>query len=237
VRVLITRTADRCEATAARLEARGHQAVVLPLSRYVDTQEPIPPGEHDAIAFTSAAGVESIARRIRRSNEQEYLLSLPVWCVGAATASAAHRIGFKDVRTAGGDGAALARSILQAYSGIPGMRILLPTQENVSFDIKAALPGLETAAMVAYRVVGLDPGREKLASALGQADVVFAYSPASASHLVALCENHGLAEGLMRLTLVAISEKTAAVLGKHDRAAVRVAQSPDEDAMIRQLDR
>jgi hypothetical protein len=41
----------------------------------------------------------------------------------------------------------------------------------------------------------------------------------------------------MRLTLVAISEKTAAVLGKHDRAAVRVAQSPDEDAMIRQLDR
>jgi hypothetical protein len=41
----------------------------------------------------------------------------------------------------------------------------------------------------------------------------------------------------MRLTLVAISEKTAAVLGKHDRAAVRVALSPDEDAMIRQLDR
>lgn len=237
MRVLVTRTADRCEATAARLEARGHQAIVLPLSRYVDTQEPIPPGLHDAIAFTSAAAVESIARRIDLLKAQEYLLSLPVWCVGTATASAAQRLGFKDVRSAGGDGAALARSILQGYSGAPGTRVLLPTQENVGFDIKTALTGLETAAMVAYQVVGLDPGREKLASALGDADALFAYSPASASHLMALCENHGLAERLMRLTLVAISEKTAAVLGKHDRAAVRVALSPDEDAMIRQLDR
>jgi uroporphyrinogen-III synthase len=237
VRVLITRTADRCKATAARLETRGHQAVVLPLSRYDDTQEAIPPGMHDAIAFTSAAAVESIARRISLFKEQEYLFSVPAWCVGLATASAAQRLGFRDVRTAGGDGAALARSILQGYSGTPGKRILLPTQANLSFDLKDALPGLETAAMVAYRVVGMDPGREKLAAALGQAEVVFAYSPASTSHLVALCENHGLAERLMRLTLVAISEKTAAVLGKHDRAAVRLALSPDEDAMIRQLER
>jgi uroporphyrinogen-III synthase len=235
--VLITRTAERCEATAAKLAARGHEAVALPLSRYVDTDDPFPRGRHDAIAFTSAAAVESIARRIASAQAERYLLSRPAWCVGYATATAARLHGFADIRSGGRDGATLARMISDAYSGGAGVRILLPMQQNVAFDIAAAIPGLETAAMIAYKVVEIDPGRDRLEAALARSDAAFAYSPASARNLLAVSERHGLLEQLVRLTLIAISEKTADVLRKLERAEIKVAKSPDEDAMIRSFDR
>jgi uroporphyrinogen-III synthase len=237
VRVLVTRTADRCEATARKLVAFGHEAVSLPLSRHVDTNEPFPPGRHDAIAFTSAAAVEAIARRIETAAAERYLLSLPAWCVGEATAIAAAKHGFLDARSGGRDGAMLARMIAAGHSAGSRSRILLPTQENVAFDIAAALPGLETAAMIAYKVVEIDPGRDLLQAALASSDAAFTYSPASAGNLLAVSERHHLLEQLVRLTLIAISEKTAAVLRKLGRAEIKVAQSPEEDAMIRLLDR
>jgi uroporphyrinogen-III synthase len=237
VRVLLTRSAARCKATAAKLKAHGHEAVVLPLIWYEDTDEPIPAGPHDAVAFTSAAAVESLAQRIESTAGERYLLSLPAWCVGEATASAARKHGFLDVRSGGRDGAALARLIAEEHSVRSGSRFLLPTQENVAFDIAAALPGLETAAMIAYRVVETDPGKDRLEAALAACDAAFAYSPASAGNLLATSERHGLLEQLLRLTLIVISEKTAHVFTKLERAEIKVAQSPDEDAMIRSLDR
>jgi len=234
--VLLTRTADRCERTSRKLAALGYAAVQLPLAAIEETGEPIPASPFDAIAFTSAAAPPLLARRIGKQRDMDYLFDITVWCVGKATASSARTAGFSDVRQGAGDAAALAVLVAHAYSRAePGTRFLCPVQEHAAFDLAAALPGLETAVMQLYRIGEIDPGRDRLAEALGQSDCVFLYSPRSAAHLARIARGHGFEEMLMGLTLVAISEKTALALGTRKPACIEVAETPDEDAMIRRL--
>jgi uroporphyrinogen-III synthase len=237
MRVLLTRTADRCEKTSRKIAAEGHAAVILPLAMIEDIGEPIPASAFDAIAFTSAASPLLLARRIGKQPGIEYLINVPVWCVGKATASSAREAGFSDVREGAGDAAALAALVARAYSrAAPGTRLLCPVQQHAAFDLAAALPGLETAVMPLYRIAEIDPGRDRLAEALGQSEAVFLYSPRSAAHLARIALEHGLEGTLMGLTLVAISEKTAQALGTRKPAFIAVAETPDEDAMIRLLE-
>jgi len=236
MRVLLTRTADRCERTSRKIAALGHAAVTLPLGAIDAIGGPIPALAFDAIAFTSAVSPPLLARRIASQPDMGYLFDVPVWCVGKATAFSAREAGFSDVREGAGDAAALAALVAHAYSrAAPGTRLLCPVQLHPAFDLAAALTGLETAVMPLYRIAEIDPGPDRLAEALGQSDAVFLYSPRSAAHLARIAREYGLEETLMGLTLIAISEKTAQALGIRKPALIAVAETPDEDAMIRLL--
>jgi uroporphyrinogen-III synthase len=110
MRILVTRPLEDGREIAARLAARGHQALLAPLlePRFHDGPQLEEGGGLDklqAILATSANGVRALIRRTARRD-------LAVFAVGPQTADEAQRAGFADVRSANGDAVALAKATM-----------------------------------------------------------------------------------------------------------------------------
>ena len=105
MRVLVTRPLEDAQETAALLQVRGHEALVAPLFTVKFHGGPrIDLTGVQAVLATSANGVQAISRRTSRRD-------LPLFAVGPQTAQIARNEGFKLVRSADGDAAALAQAI------------------------------------------------------------------------------------------------------------------------------
>ena len=107
--VLVTRPHPDDETTAATLRAKGFAVLLAPMLRF----EPV--AFHDdldtrygAVIVTSANALRGIEAQLAGSR----LLKLPLFAVGARTASAAHRAGFENVIPADGDAASLRDFVL-----------------------------------------------------------------------------------------------------------------------------
>ena len=105
LKIWITRVQPAADVTAERVRAMGHDAVVVPLLEV----QVLPDVDVDlrgvaALAFTSANGVRAFADK---SGER----GLKVFAVGAATALAARKAGFKSVLSADGDVLALGKAL------------------------------------------------------------------------------------------------------------------------------
>lgn len=110
MRVLLTRPPEDSRAVAEALALDGIECLIWPLTRIVPVSDaPDIPPDTGGLLFTSANGVRIFAALSPRRE-------LPALCVGDATAEAARRAGFGDVRSAGGDARALAE--LARRSGI-----------------------------------------------------------------------------------------------------------------------
>src|ERR1700756_4212469 len=107
--VLVTRPHPDNEATAKALRARGFGALLAPMLRF----EPMPLSDHlagnyGAVIVTSANALRAIEPQLAQSR----LLKLPLFAVGAHTASAARSLGFAAVISADGDASALRDRVL-----------------------------------------------------------------------------------------------------------------------------
>src|SRR5262245_7483271 len=100
-RVAITRAMPEAERSAEKARALGAEVVVAPLLETKDRVFDSDIAGMQALLFTSANGVRASARKITDR-------TLPALTVGDATARAARDAGFSDVRSAGGDVAALS---------------------------------------------------------------------------------------------------------------------------------
>ncbi len=112
--MLVTRPAEDAASTAAHLHEMGHVAIVAPLLevRFRDGPE-LSLEKIQAIVATSANGVRALTRRTQRRD-------LPVFAVGAQTASVARASGFADVKNSDGDSLVLADAIVQWASAQSG---------------------------------------------------------------------------------------------------------------------
>src|SRR5215831_10658881 len=131
-RIWITRAQPGADATAERVRALGHEAIVAPLLAV----KPLNDVDVDlrgvaALAFTSANGVRAFADL---SGER----SLRVFAVGAATAQAARAAGFKLVLSADGDVDALAEGIAKRRFELRGA-VLHPGAAEPAGDLVGAL--------------------------------------------------------------------------------------------------
>jgi uroporphyrinogen-III synthase len=113
MRILVTRPREQGEATAARLAALGHEALVAPLLTIMPTSGSPPAGPCDALIVTSANAVPALAG---------FEKARPVFAVGERTAAAVREAGFMNTRVAQGDGASLATVVANALA--PGARLL-----------------------------------------------------------------------------------------------------------------
>lgn len=227
MRVLVTRPLEDGQAIAGRLAALGHQALLAPLltTRFFDGPEP-DLADVQAILATSANGVRAFVRRsIRRD--------LPLFAVGPQTAEEARHAGFAEVRDADGDARALAAAVLRWTA--PGKGTLLhaageDSTGNLAQNLAAG--GFAVRPAVLYRVDAAAALPDAVRRALqdGALDAALFFSPRSAR---IFCD---LAAGLPvdRLAAVAISPVTAAALTL-DFAAIRVADKPNQDAMLAAL--
>ena len=183
------------------------------------------PGE--ALAFTSAAAVAALAAGL-----PTLPVHAPVFAVGDTTAQAARRAGFLHVRSACGDGAALARLILATLS--PEARVLHPVAATPAFDLAAALrsSGLNAKELPVYETVAASslPATVGKAIAARRIAAVLIHSPAAGRALTALAP-----EGLGGASLLALSAACAQAAGRGEDRVV-VAEAPNEAALFAALD-
>ena len=223
---LVTRPAARAGALVARLEARGWRTLRWPLLEIVDLAPPAIPDGAQAVLATSASALRRATGDAR-----------PMLCVGDATADAARAAGFADVRSAGGDSAALAglaRASLDPHAG----PLVFLRGETVAGDLAGALraAGFTVLERVVYAARDAGPPPAPVAAALAAGAVALAafYSPRSAATFARHAP--AFAAGLRATTAVAISDAAAAPLAGLGFGRLRVAAAPDGAAMLQAVD-
>ncbi len=213
LKIWITRAQPGADATAARVHVLGHDTLVAPLLA-VEMLENV---EVDltgvgALAFTSANGLRAFARL---SADR----SLRVFAVGAATAQAARQAGFKQVLSADGDVAALARGIASRRAEIGGA-VLHPGAAELAGDLAGALEQarVEVRALTLYDTL---PTRfePRQIEQLADVDIALVHSAKAAAALAVILKNHpqphlrvlGLSKAVLKpLARAEVSEKTFA---------------------------
>jgi uroporphyrinogen-III synthase len=226
VRVWITRTQPEADATAARVRALGHSALVAPVLT-VEHLTVVPDlGGVTALAFSSRHGVNAFAASTTNRD-------LPVFVTGLATARAATAAGFPHVRSADGDGAALARLIGEA--SVPGREMILhPAALEPAFDLAAALRAvdLEAQSYAAYRSVPALPDDWLAALKPAQApDAVLVHSAKGAEQVARLLR----AAPRLSPAAFAISASAALSLAGAGLAGLYVSEQPTEASLLQRL--
>ncbi len=211
MRLLVTRPQPAADATALQLRAGGHDVVVLPLMTTEAIAWRQPWRRPQAVMVTSAAALRHAGDGIAA------LTHLPLYAVGAATAQAARRAGFADVRSGSGTVQTLADAM--AADGLA--RVLHLAGEDVT-PLKRP-SGLAIVRRIVYRapLVSL--------AALPAVDWVLLYSPRTAAHFAA--EIDRLAADRADIGIAAISAAALDAAGSGWGRAVAAAM-PTEAALL-----
>ena len=179
-----------------------------------------------ALAITSPNGVEAAAAL-------DAPRDLPVYAVGDATAAAARAAGFHDVRSAAGDGAALARLI---HGDRPGGAVLHLSGRRAGFDLVGALTGcgLTARRAIVYDTPPAPPWGPEIWDALPDA-IALVHSPAGAERFLGRIAETGLSPAGLRAA--AISEAAGSALRRAGLKRVEIADQPDEPSLFTALGR
>ncbi len=223
VQVLVTRTAPGAYKTAERLKGLGFDPV-LAITAEVRPRDVAWPEEVEAIAVTSPNGA-------RRAVELSPTVRLPVYAVGDATASVMREAGFKDVTSAHGDGATLARAILDESVN---RRFVHVRGAEQAFDLVAALKAGGTGAepLIAYAAERVNALPSDALDAIKPGAIVLIHSANGAERFLSLA---GGSEALSGLRVFAISAEAAAPLMDAPLNRIDIASAPTEDALIAAL--
>jgi uroporphyrinogen-III synthase len=216
MRLLVTRPQPGADATAAALQAMGHQPLVVPLLATAPSPWAPPVQMPDALIISSAAVLRHAGPGLAA------LAQVPAICVGEATAKAARAAGLADVRV--GPGA--MQPLLEGLAGGPWWRLLhLAGEDRTPVSVPA---GLHLAVTPVYRAL-LQP-----LPAVPDIDAVLLYSARTARHFAAEWDRLGGARG--GIGLFAISAAAAAAAGPGWQAA-QVPVLPTEAALLAMLEK
>lgn len=219
MRVLVTRPEPAASTTAAALTALGHQALVAPLL-HTRAQHWVPPETPpQALLVTSANAVLHGGAALRRYH------TLPVFAVGAATASALRSADFADVRPVGPDVAATLAAA-QAH-GVTVLLYLAGANRTAAVPVAGLLVHVRT--VYAARRVRALPAAALAALAAAQIDVVLLYSARSARCFAALAGRAAVERG--KVHIAALSPTVAAAAGA-GWARISIAAAPTQAALF-----
>lgn len=211
MRILVVRPQPGADATAARLAAFGHEAVVHPLltTQAIAWERPI--ALPDAIILSSAAAVRYAG------GDADSLKALPAHAVGEATATTARAAGWHDVTAGPGTMQALLDGLATGHylhlSGSDVTAVTVPSGISLTRRTVYATP--------------LQP-----LPALPDVAAVLLHSPRTAAQFAAEWDRLGGQRAA--LTLLAISPATLAAAGSGWGSA-RAALEPTEAALLAML--
>jgi len=226
-RIWITRAQPGADATAERVRALGHEAIIAPLLavRALDDVQ-VDLNGVAALAFTSANGVRAFSDICGER-------SLRVFAVGAATAQAARAAGFKLVLSADGDVDALAEGIALRRTELRGA-VLHPGAVEPAGDLAGALEkhGVAARRLILYETAPVKPADE-VARTLVQADVALLHSPRAAQVLASVLKAHPAP----KLRVLGLSKAVVKPLARVALAAKAFPPMPLEGALLNLIDR
>jgi uroporphyrinogen-III synthase len=226
-KIWITRARPAADATAERVQALGHEAIVAPLLVVHDIEDAvIDLGGVAALAFTSANGVRAFAEK---SGER----GLRVFTVGAATAQAARQAGFRSVLSADGDVEALAEGIAGRRGEIFGA-VLHAGAKELAGDLAGELGrrGVEARRLVLYETTPATIS-EAQAKSLLKSHAVLLHSPRAAQALAKLVRAHPAPE----LRALGLSPAVLKPLARVRLAARLAPAYPLEAALLQLIDK
>jgi uroporphyrinogen-III synthase len=226
-RIWITRAQPGADATAERVRALGHEAVIAPLLAVRALEDVrVDLSGVAALAFTSANGVRTFADI---SPER----AIRVFAVGAATAQAARAAGFKLVLSADGDVEALAEGIGQRRGELRGA-VLHPGALEPAGDLVGALErqSVEVRRLILYETdpVTLDA---EAAARLVTSDAVLLHSPRAAQVLAAVLR----ANPAPKLRALGLSKAVVKPLSRAKIGPRVFPSMPLEGALLNLIDR
>jgi uroporphyrinogen-III synthase len=218
LRVAITRAEPEASRTAARVRARGAEAIVAPLIAIVPCGYDTNTEGAQAIIFTSTNGVRAFPDA--RGARDRLVLT-----VGDATAEAAREAGFNDVRSADGDVNALVALAKRELDPARGKLIHI-AGDHVAGDLGGELraAGFSVERRLAYASVAAAP----LPPALnGPLDIVLFHSPRAAQRFIELG-----APNAANLVAGCMSAAIAEAAGKVSWRRIITAPRPREDDLL-----
>jgi uroporphyrinogen-III synthase len=228
MRILVTRPLPDGERTAAALRAKGHAVLLAPLMQV----RPIPAvlvGNWSAVIITSANAIRALSK-----DQLAPLLTLPLYAVGGRSAEAARNAGFREVRTAQGDAAALIRLTAERYANEAAPHLYLAGEHRAA-DVEGELAakGIKVATVVVYRnmTTGFPP---ELIHAVEQNQIgaVLHFSRRSAENFVIGARTVGLVVQALAPKQLCLSVQVAEPLAAAGARDVAIARRPDEASLL-----
>ncbi|MDK1490844.1 uroporphyrinogen-III synthase [Sinorhizobium sp. 7-81] len=237
MRVLVTRPRPAAAATALKLEAMGHEPILLPLMQaehLVTALASALKQRYGAIALTSAEATRVLAA-LGRALEPH--LATPLFCVGEATGRAAAALGFTDIHVGPGTGEGLADTIATAFDAGLAEPLLYLAGSPRSDGLERALHqrGIGHRTIECYRMTPVVLRPDALSDLLrvGQLDAALLYSRENARQLAALLSEGNLGAAAFSRRYLCLSTSIAEILPPD--AAAEVASMPDEEHLLQLL--
>lgn len=226
-RILITRPEPGASETAERVAALGCQPIVAPLLKIRSLRGALPPsGRVQAVLIASGNAIPALPASLRH---------LPLFAVGAATASRARAAGFLQATGADGDADALVELVAQRCDRSAGP-LLLAAGRGQSIRLAADLrhQGFVVLRRVVYAAVPVAklPVRAREALASDSLHAAMFYSAETARHWVRLLQATHLHESVRTVDALAIGRPAAVALEALPWRRIRVADRPNQDAML-----
>lgn len=228
---MLTRPRSDSEKLALQLRAGGDDAHVEPVLEIVTTGNAPALDGIQAILATSANGVRHLAAASDRRD-------VPLYAVGDATALCAHECGFLSVESARGDSRTLAALVASRLDPAAGA-LLHVRGEDSTGDLAGALEakGFTVNSAVLYRAepaIALSAeGRDCIASE--KCDAILFFSPRTARTFVSLIDDAGLRDRCTGMIAICLSQAVADAAVSLPWSDMRIAATPDQDAMIQAM--
>ncbi|GEK98594.1 uroporphyrinogen-III synthase [Acidomonas methanolica] len=228
--MLVTRPEPGLSETMARLAASGWCGIACPALNVESRPLRLSEARFDGVLVSSGQALPSLCGAVTPD--------LPLFAVGEATAARARAAGFRDVRAAEGDAAALLAALGPAPGG--GGHLLLPTGEGVGQALAegARRLGWRVTRRVAYVArPAATLAKDGLAAlAAGRVEAVLFFSAATARAFRRALPPL-LVRSLSDIHAIVLAPKIAAALDPAEWARISMAMRPHQDAMLECLAR
>ncbi|MEJ0017965.1 MAG: uroporphyrinogen-III synthase [Acetobacteraceae bacterium] len=225
--VLITRPEPGASETAARVAALGYQPVVAPLMAIRMLRANLPPSARvQAVLVASGNAVAALPESHRH---------LPLFAVGEATAARAQAAGFASVSSADGDAAALAALVAARCDRDAGPLLLAAGRgQGLELTDRLRAEGFGVVRRAVYAAVPAAelPEPAHAAFLAGRLAAALLFSAETARHCVRLLDSARLHEAVRSVDALAIGRPAAVALEALPWRRIRVADRPDQDAML-----
>jgi uroporphyrinogen-III synthase len=228
--ILVTRPEPAGSELAARLRREGFEAHLAALSRYVPVDADLTiAASCQALVFTSAQGVAQFPPAPQSRDTTAF-------AVGTATAEAAQQAGFAHVIAGGGDVRDLAQTLIARKADLGLESVLHVSSEDTAEDLGQLLidSGITAHKRVVYRTEFIDqlPPETERALTEGKIDTVLLFSARAAQHWLKILSREDLRAASAKLEAVCLSDRVAAELRGTPWRAVKVAKSPQVEAVL-----
>ena len=227
--LLITRPIEDAKPLAQALDKQGHKTSIESLMEIRELKTTnLKLSGIQAILITSANGIRALAKMYKDKN-------ILICTVGDASAIAAHKLGFTNVRSASGNVEALIKMVKKELSPTDGPLVHIAGSYRTG-DLAKTLrsAGFVTRRKILYDAKAVKNFSTKTNIALKKNDIdgVLFFSPRTASIFCQIVKNSNLLDNCQPIKAFCLSKAVSTAAALVPWAKIIVAEKPNSKALL-----